>query len=239
KATELWSSLIIRKFLIILDNLWNQWGDEDFKYICIPLVSNDKGSKAILRTREQKVWKYIRYEHMVQLDVMDEDEEWNLFNMNENLDGDSPKIIEVAMEVAKECGGLPLAIVPLARALRGKIINRWKLACHKISSSRLMNIKDVPKQIEKSTYMSLEMSYNNLGKQKTPIGINFKKSNIIEFLASKDRIPSKSSSATFNEIIEALKDCKVKKIGVWGMGGVGKTTLVKEVNMKWNDLTEL
>ncbi|MBA0746443.1 hypothetical protein Gogos_008964 [Gossypium gossypioides] len=199
---------------------------------------------------------------MVQLNVMDEDEAWNLFNMNENLDGAFSEIIEVAMEVAKEYGGLPLASVPLARALRGKIINGWKLACHKINSSRLMNIEDVPKQIEKSTYMSLEMSYNNLGsnyvslhdvnldvarwiaskedngleilfldnyESKTPIGINFKKSSIIELLAYKDRIPAKSSSATFNEIIEALKDYKVKKIEVWGMGGVGKTTLVKEV----------
>ncbi|PPE02228.1 hypothetical protein GOBAR_DD00755 [Gossypium barbadense] len=71
----------------------------------------------------KKAWKYIRCDHMVQLNVMDEDEAWNLFNMNENLNGASPEIIEVAMEVAKECGGLPLAIIPLARALRGKIIN--------------------------------------------------------------------------------------------------------------------
>ncbi|MBA0776065.1 hypothetical protein Gotri_011120 [Gossypium trilobum] len=58
----------------------------------------------------------------------------------------SPEIIEVAKGVAKECGGLPLAIVPLARALRGKTLNGWKLAYHKISSSRLMDIEDVPKQ---------------------------------------------------------------------------------------------
>ncbi|MBA0746442.1 hypothetical protein Gogos_008963 [Gossypium gossypioides] len=69
--------------------------------------------------------------------------------MNANIDGASPEIIEVAMEVAKECGGLPLAIVPLASALRGKILNEWKLAYHKISSSRLMDIEDAPRQKKK------------------------------------------------------------------------------------------
>ncbi|MBA0692513.1 hypothetical protein Goari_010067 [Gossypium aridum] len=133
-------------FLIILNNLWNQWGDKDLKNIGIPLVETDKGSKAILTTREQKVCKHIRSEHMVQLNVMDDDKAWNLFNMNANLDNFSSEIIEVAMEVGKECGGLPLAILPLARVLRGKTLNGWKLAYHKISSSRLMHIEDVPKQ---------------------------------------------------------------------------------------------
>ncbi|MBA0580026.1 hypothetical protein Gorai_022262 [Gossypium raimondii] len=36
--------------------------------------------------------------------------------------------------------------------------------------------------------------------------------------------------------MEALKDDKVNMIGVWGMGGVGKTTLVKEVGKKTKDL---
>ncbi|MBA0808966.1 hypothetical protein Gohar_024663, partial [Gossypium harknessii] len=71
---EFRKKLIVKKFLIILDDLWNQWGDEDLNNIGIPLVESDKGSKVILTTREQKVCKYIRCEHMVQLNVMDDDE---------------------------------------------------------------------------------------------------------------------------------------------------------------------
>ncbi|MBA0721433.1 hypothetical protein Golax_008978, partial [Gossypium laxum] len=62
------------------------------------------------------------------------------------------EIIKVAMEVAKECGGLPLAIVPLASVLRGKTLNGRKLAYHEISSSRLMDIEDAPRQKKMHTW---------------------------------------------------------------------------------------
>ncbi|KAG8502371.1 hypothetical protein CXB51_000434 [Gossypium anomalum] len=54
----------------------------------------------------------------------------------------------------------------------------------------------------------------------------------LEFFTSEDILASKSSTAAFNKIREALKDGKVNMIGVWGMGGVGKTTLVKQVGKK-------
>lgn len=38
-----------------------------------------------------------------------------------------------------------------------------------------------------------------------------------------------SRASTLNKTMDALKDHKMKKIGVWEMGSVGKTTLLKQV----------
>ncbi|XVF77538.1 hypothetical protein PTKIN_Ptkin14bG0052900 [Pterospermum kingtungense] len=48
-------------------------------------------------------------------------------------------------------------------------------------------------------------------------------------IPSKDFMPSKSSNLTFNQILEALQTTGVNMIGLYGMPGVGKTTLAKQV----------
>ncbi|KAK6269683.1 PREDICTED: putative disease resistance protein At5g05400 [Theobroma cacao] len=51
----------------------------------------------------------------------------------------------------------------------------------------------------------------------------------LEFIPSKDFMSSESSNSAFKEIMEALNNGDVNMIGLHGMGGVGKTTLAKEV----------
>ncbi|EOY14211.1 Cc-nbs-lrr resistance protein, putative [Theobroma cacao] len=51
----------------------------------------------------------------------------------------------------------------------------------------------------------------------------------LEFIPSKDFMPSESSNSAFKEIMEALKKDDVNMMGLYGMGGVGKTTVAKEV----------
>ncbi|XVF79098.1 hypothetical protein PTKIN_Ptkin14bG0192100 [Pterospermum kingtungense] len=58
----------------------------------------------------------------------------------------------------------------------------------------------------------------------------------LAFIKTKGFIASKSSVKAFNEIMEALKDDGVNMIGVWGMGGLGKTTLVKEAGKSAKEL---
>ncbi|KAG6794026.1 hypothetical protein POTOM_003259 [Populus tomentosa] len=58
----------------------------------------------------------------------------------------------------------------------------------------------------------------------------------IEFLPSKEFTPSESSKEALKQIMKALKDDNVNMIGLYGMGGVGKTTLVKEVGRRAKEL---
>lgn len=51
----------------------------------------------------------------------------------------------------------------------------------------------------------------------------------IESSSSKDRMAFESRQDTMKEIRDALKDDSTNMIGIYGMGGVGKTTLVEEI----------
>ncbi|KAG5555629.1 hypothetical protein RHGRI_006320 [Rhododendron griersonianum] len=51
----------------------------------------------------------------------------------------------------------------------------------------------------------------------------------LESLSDKNYVSFDSRASIFKDIMDALKDSNVNMIGVFGLGGVGKTTLVKEV----------
>ncbi|XVF18483.1 hypothetical protein REPUB_Repub11eG0025500 [Reevesia pubescens] len=166
KAEELWLRLKNeeKKVLIILDDMWDELKLKD---IGIP-IDEYKGCKIILTTRQKPVCSSMRCQVTVSLGVLDEEEAWTLFRMNASLDVNAPPdIIEVAMEVAKECHGLPIALVPLARALINKDLNGWKFAHSKLQNAGLIDIENVSGEVEKNAYLSLEMSYNHLRRETT------------------------------------------------------------------------
>ncbi|TYI96108.1 hypothetical protein E1A91_D01G047100v1 [Gossypium mustelinum] len=125
KATELWSRLSNGKFLVIIDDLWKEWNDDgDLRKIGIPLVKDEKGCKIILTTRNYNVCQHMECEETIQLKVLEDGEAWTLFEMNAGIKKADSRVIGEAKKIAKECKGLPLAIVTLAKALKGKALDR-------------------------------------------------------------------------------------------------------------------
>ncbi|TYG81976.1 hypothetical protein ES288_D01G049200v1 [Gossypium darwinii] len=163
KATKLWSRLSNGKFLVIFDDLWNGWDDdEDLRKIGIPLIKDKKGCKIILTTRNYNVCQHMECEETVQVKVLEDDEAWALFEMNAGLKNADSRVIGEAKKIAKECKGLPLAIVTLAKALKGKALERWKDARKKLERSGLMEIPSIQTEREKNAYISLKISYEQL-----------------------------------------------------------------------------
>ncbi|XP_052887090.1 disease resistance protein At4g27190-like [Gossypium arboreum] len=166
RAGELWLQLEKEeKVLIILDDMWNE---VHLKEIGIPLYENGKGCKIILTTRRKTVCESMECQVIIPMDVLESDEAWALFRMKAKLNERvSRDILEEAEKVAKECKGLPVAIVTLAAALKStKTSKGWEVARKKLESSRLVEIGNIGEE-EKNAYLCIKMSYEYLKKETT------------------------------------------------------------------------
>ncbi|KAK8676788.1 hypothetical protein V6N13_142351 [Hibiscus sabdariffa] len=96
----------------------------------------------------------------IRLDVLPDDEAWTLFKHNACLNDVScyGELDDVAQEVARECKGLPLAIVTIAKALREKDLDEWIVANQQLKSSQLVENQDFWEDI----YGCLKFSYDYL-----------------------------------------------------------------------------
>ncbi|KAB1207015.1 hypothetical protein CJ030_MR7G008069 [Morella rubra] len=124
-------NMIKKKTLIILDDIWDTL---DLKHVGIP----SEGCKLILISRNQDVLvSGMGTEKDFELGVLNEEEAWSLFEKM-GAGGDSltdPDIRSTATEVAKECGGLPIALVKVSKALKNKSLFEWKDALLQLRNS--------------------------------------------------------------------------------------------------------
>ncbi|KAK6933590.1 NB-ARC [Dillenia turbinata] len=144
------------KVLVILDDLWKHL---DLHAVGIPSPDKHKCCKIVITTREKDVCDQMDCkDNIFSVMVLSEEEGWHLFK---KMAGDcvtSAEVEPVAIEVAKECGGLPLAIVVVARALKDKNPTRWKDALRQLQVSAPTNIKGMHKDV----YSRLQLSYDYL-----------------------------------------------------------------------------
>ncbi|KAG2702094.1 hypothetical protein I3760_06G074900 [Carya illinoinensis] len=141
------------KLLVILDDIWPK--QLELEDIGIP----SEGCKVVLTSRNRDVLvREIGTQKTFELKSLVEDEAWNLF---EKMAGDSvkdPDVRKVAIEVAKQCAGLPVALTAVSKALKGKCLSEWKNAELRLKRPPP---EDVPK-ILLPIYSCIELSYNQL-----------------------------------------------------------------------------
>ncbi|KAF2577351.1 hypothetical protein F2Q68_00002274 [Brassica cretica] len=72
----------------------------------------------------------------IRVGCLQEKEAWELFCHNAGVLANSDEVKPLAMDVSRECGGLPLAIITIGRALRGKRqVEVWKHALNMLKRS--------------------------------------------------------------------------------------------------------
>ncbi|KAH0723253.1 hypothetical protein KY289_006297 [Solanum tuberosum] len=144
--------------LIILDDVWEALRDLDKHGI--PSGSNhNHRCKVILTTRYRNVCEEMKAKKIMEVRTLSEEEAWSLFKEKVGDFGNDPSLIDIAKEVAKECKGLPLAIIIVAGALKSKTKPSWEDALTQLRDAEPRNIPGVHEKV----YESLRLSYDHLG----------------------------------------------------------------------------
>ncbi|KAB2032586.1 hypothetical protein ES319_D05G384300v1 [Gossypium barbadense] len=132
RAEQLFRSMQrVNKILVIVDDLWEEFKMES---IGIPFGDEHGSCKILLTTRRQQVCTKMNCKE-IQLGILSEDEAWVLFRDKAGLEDDCSTLNDVAKEVAAQCKGLPLAIVVVAKALKGESLNGWRDANQRFKDS--------------------------------------------------------------------------------------------------------
>ncbi|WRX25811.1 Leucine-rich repeat - like 10 [Theobroma cacao] len=157
KAVEIWRVLSRKKFVLLLDDVW-EW--VDLINVAIPEPDQKNGSKLIFTTRSFEVCGQMGAHEVVKVECLSKDEAWKLFEEKvgeETLDS-HPDIRELAKQVADECEGLPLALITIGRAMVYKTMPKhWEYAIkvlkefpHKLASMDKKVYDSLPKDTMKS-----------------------------------------------------------------------------------------
>ncbi|XP_056168906.1 disease resistance protein At4g27190-like [Syzygium oleosum] len=154
-AIQLLERLRRENFLLILDDVWEAI---NLDLVGIPRPENHLGSKILLTSRSFHVCRAMMTDVEVKVEVLTDEEAWELFKEHAGEVADSQSIKPLAGTVCKGCGKLPLALITVGSAMRRKTqVGLWEDAIDELRRPR-PSIHD----IEPNLYSSLKLSYDSL-----------------------------------------------------------------------------
>ncbi|XP_039001908.1 disease resistance protein At4g27190-like [Hibiscus syriacus] len=114
---ELFQYLEGRKFLLLLDDVWEKI---DLEAVGIPDPSLANGSAMILATRKLEVCDDMHFINFIEVGTLSNEEALELFCEQVGGIVNAPGILSCARGIVERCGGLPLLIIVTGRALSGE-----------------------------------------------------------------------------------------------------------------------
>ena len=138
-----------KRILVILDDIWEPF---EFERIGIPYELSDDHPmgycKVLLTSREHDVLsKDMGTNKDFYVQPLCEEEAWSLFKKTAGDHVEKPELQPIAAEVIKECEGLPVTIVKIAKALKGESVGVWRNALEELRRSAPSNIRGLSKNV--------------------------------------------------------------------------------------------
>ncbi|KAB2607006.1 disease resistance protein [Pyrus ussuriensis x Pyrus communis] len=145
----------IKRILIVLDDVWTE---PDFEAIGLPSADAHKGCKVLLTSRDWEVCNRMGSQPIIAVPTLTTEESQELFREMVGESFNDPDLRSIAKDVVKECGGLPIAIVTVGKALEKKNKREWDDALNQLRNSTPVNIPGVNDKV----YSSIKWSYDRL-----------------------------------------------------------------------------
>ncbi|XP_039137150.1 disease resistance protein SUMM2-like [Dioscorea cayenensis subsp. rotundata] len=162
---DFFNALKTKNIVLLLDNIWepvdlvglgiiNPYRDDDdstkpYKY------------KVIFTTRSENVCARMRASKRIKVECLEPDEAWALFKHNVNLaviESDE-KFKKIAWQVMNKCGGLPLALQVVGKAMSNRnTVQEWDDILSLLKNSGT----EVVQGVQESLLPILKFSYDNL-----------------------------------------------------------------------------
>ncbi|XP_057948731.1 probable disease resistance protein At1g15890 [Malania oleifera] len=155
RAATLFRGLANRKkTVLILDDMW-----EHFTLEKVGIPIGPDGPKLILTTRSLSVCRQMGSQEIIKVEPLSNDEAWELFMEKlKPYDTLSMDVKVAAMSLARECRGLPLGIITMARSMRGvDDIHEWRTAVKELRESNSGR-----PDMEEEVFSILRISYGRL-----------------------------------------------------------------------------
>ncbi|KAL4587609.1 hypothetical protein LXL04_000481 [Taraxacum kok-saghyz] len=145
-----------RRFLLVLDDVWNE-NYKEWELLQRPFAVGAPGSKVIVTTRKTSVASVMDFVHVYPLELLSNEEALSLFAQHalgkQNFDS-HPTLKLHGEGIMKKCGGLPLALITLGRVLRTKTNEEeWE----ELLNSEIWNLHN-----ESKILPALRLSYYDL-----------------------------------------------------------------------------
>ncbi|GLU15350.1 hypothetical protein SLE2022_318480 [Rubroshorea leprosula] len=155
RAAELMGIMGRRKFVLILDDVWDKFSLKD---VGIPDPKVQNGCKVVVTSRSIEVCSYLRCK-IVKVKPLSKEKSLKLFL--DTVGDDISRVTgleDILKLIVEECAGLPLAIVVIAASMRGvDDVNVWRNALTELRE-RVEGVNDWDDQI----FQRLRFSFDRL-----------------------------------------------------------------------------
>ncbi|XP_042459945.1 putative disease resistance protein At3g15700 [Zingiber officinale] len=165
---KLFTFLKSRNCLLLLDDIWEHL---DLQLLGMAhSATTERGQQqqprktVVFTTRSEAVCVQMKAEKKIKVKCLDPVQAWRLFEENSEKDvlNSDAGIKFVAEKLAKECAGLPLALITIARAMSGKKSwEAWDAALRQIRDEHQWKTVCLPED-SVVMYKAFKMSYDSL-----------------------------------------------------------------------------